>query len=262
MGYLFFSDLHIGSPDFNHNAFNNLIIQNINENLDIYMVGDIIDCRYIKKNNINTINCLSTIRYLIEIIRSRKITYIWGNHDSEVSDFKQFNGNYEKFKMNISFSKKCFLNLSDGRKVMVVHGDEVDSVIRKGVSKGQANRVTRLYYKAMIFDRILFKLTRLLFSNSKPLMPAIKNRIPAWQRYVERYENAISEIAKSEGANVVICGHIHVPKMKKINGLLYVNCGDWVENFTAVKIDNDNTISLIDHNGSTICRCNEIPKTK
>jgi UDP-2,3-diacylglucosamine pyrophosphatase LpxH len=32
----------------------------------------------------------------------------------------------------------------------------------------------------------------------------------------------------------VICGHIHTPEIKEIQGVTYMNSGDWVESCTAL----------------------------
>ena len=39
---------------------------------------------------------------------------------------------------------------------------------------------------------------------------------------------------KKKGYDGVICGHIHRPIIKNINGMLYCNDGDWVESMSAL----------------------------
>jgi UDP-2,3-diacylglucosamine pyrophosphatase LpxH len=41
-----------------------------------------------------------------------------------------------------------------------------------------------------------------------------------------------------------MCGHIHQPEDRMINGKRYVNSGDWVENMSAICIDNDENLYL------------------
>lgn len=45
---------------------------------------------------------------------------------------------------------------------------------------------------------------------------------------VDRYEHALAAEARRQGTDGVICGHIHCPRIRNINGVLYVNDGDWV----------------------------------
>lgn len=39
----------------------------------------------------------------------------------------------------------------------------------------------------------------------------------------------------------IICGHIHQAELKEVEGLMYLNCGDWVESMTAI-VENYNGI--------------------
>jgi len=43
----------------------------------------------------------------------------------------------------------------------------------------------------------------------------------------------------------VVCGHIHVGRVREIDGLLYANCGDWVESCTALVEHDDGKIELL-----------------
>ena len=40
--------------------------------------------------------------------------------------------------------------------------------------------------------------------------------------------------AKIKGCDGVVCGHIHRADIKEIDGVLYLNDGDWVESLTAL----------------------------
>jgi UDP-2,3-diacylglucosamine pyrophosphatase LpxH len=43
--------------------------------------------------------------------------------------------------------------------------------------------------------------------------------------------------AKKRNCDVVVCGHIHNPEDKKINGVRYLNTGDWVENCSYIEYE-------------------------
>jgi UDP-2,3-diacylglucosamine pyrophosphatase LpxH len=38
-----------------------------------------------------------------------------------------------------------------------------------------------------------------------------------------------------QGMDGVICGHIHYPRIREINGVLYMNDGDWVRSSRAAE---------------------------
>ena len=44
----------------------------------------------------------------------------------------------------------------------------------------------------------------------------------------------------------VVCGHIHHAEMRTVDGVLYVNTGDWVESCTALVEHHDGRLELID----------------
>jgi len=44
----------------------------------------------------------------------------------------------------------------------------------------------------------------------------------------------------------VICGHIHWAALKDMDGLIYANCGDWVDSCTAIVEHGDGRLELVD----------------
>jgi len=43
----------------------------------------------------------------------------------------------------------------------------------------------------------------------------------------------------------VVCGHIHHAEIRRIDRILYCNCGDWVESMTALVEAHDGTLSIV-----------------
>lgn len=50
-----------------------------------------------------------------------------------------------------------------------------------------------------------------------------------------------------KGYDSAICGHIHVAEMREIDGITYMNDGDWVESCTALAEHHDGRWELL-HN--------------
>ena len=48
------------------------------------------------------------------------------------------------------------------------------------------------------------------------------------------FERVLAAEARRRGADGVICGHIHHPTMRDIDGVSYVNIGDFVESCSLV----------------------------
>jgi predicted phosphodiesterase len=50
---------------------------------------------------------------------------------------------------------------------------------------------------------------------------------------------------RGRGLDGVICGHIHSAAIKEVEGLTYINCGDWVDSCTAIVEHFDGRMELI-----------------
>ena len=49
-------------------------------------------------------------------------------------------------------------------------------------------------------------------------------------KFITQYELELVRQAKKNKCKVVISGHIHLPEDKRVDGIRYLNCGDWIEN--------------------------------
>jgi UDP-2,3-diacylglucosamine pyrophosphatase LpxH len=63
--------------------------------------------------------------------------------------------------------------------------------------------------------------------------------------FIADFETAIARDTKSCGVDGVICGHIHAAADRELNGVRYLNCGDWVESCTAVIERDDGRMELV-----------------
>ena len=57
--------------------------------------------------------------------------------------------------------------------------------------------------------------------------------------FIGAYEDAIVRYAERYNVQGVLCGHIHSPIVRQIGDTTYYNCGDWVENCSAL-VEHDN----------------------
>ena len=58
-------------------------------------------------------------------------------------------------------------------------------------------------------------------------------------------EKLVSNYAKQFKVEGIICGHIHHANMQSMNGIHYINDGDWVESCTALVEHFDGKLELI-----------------
>ena len=72
----------------------------------------------------------------------------------------------------------------------------------------------------------------------------IKAGVKAATNYVNDFETTAIKMAMRNDCEGVVCGHIHQPADRLIEGSHYLNSGDWVENITAIILDHQNTFSI------------------
>ena len=81
-------------------------------------------------------------------------------------------------------------------------------------------------------------------------------------KYIDDYEQQLAEMAKYKGCDGIICGHIHQPAMKEIDGITYLNSGDWVESLTALVEDFNGEWSLVYYSETQKSAANEAKEKK
>ena len=64
--------------------------------------------------------------------------------------------------------------------------------------------------------------------------------------FISEYENVLTAEARRGGYDGVICGHIHSAAIRDLEGMTYVNTGDWVESCTAIVERDNGSLALID----------------
>jgi UDP-2,3-diacylglucosamine pyrophosphatase LpxH len=63
---------------------------------------------------------------------------------------------------------------------------------------------------------------------------------------VNNFEDLITDYCKKQKADGVICGHVHRAEIKTINGIEYMNDGDWVESCTALVEHHDGKWEIVE----------------
>jgi UDP-2,3-diacylglucosamine pyrophosphatase LpxH len=79
------------------------------------------------------------------------------------------------------------------------------------------------------------------YSLSKVVKAKVKSAVSS----ISNFETQIAALAKSKNCIGVICGHIHTPEIRMIDGINYLNSGDWVESLTAIVDHFDGRFELI-----------------
>lgn len=210
----------------------------------IYIVGDFIDGWKLRRNWYWNDDCSLVLRKILGFVkRGTDVYYLPGNHDDFLRPFIPDIGEISMGHFHVCDE---IIHLSpDGTKNLVVHGDQFDLAIKYApwlCHVGDVGYETLLRINGAVND-----VRRWMGLHYWSLSKAVKNKVKQATNYISRFEEVLADYTLSKGCTSVICGHIHTPVIKKIRGVNYHNCGDWVENCTALIEKEDGFIELYEH---------------
>ena len=132
---------------------------------------------------------------------------------------------------------------ADGRRLLVIHGDAFDGVC---TDMKWLARLGSIAYDAALQVNTGFNLVRRwLGLGYWPLSAFLKAQVKAAVNFIERYEHALAAEARRRAVAGVVCGHVHKPEIRTIDGVQYFNDGDWVESCSALVEHMDGRMELV-----------------
>jgi UDP-2,3-diacylglucosamine pyrophosphatase LpxH len=236
---IFISDVHLGTKDCKADALNNFLKHHTCEYL--YLVGDIIDGWKIKQNKWRWKQSHTNVirRILGHAKRDTKVIYVLGNHDEFFRPFLQYNLHFGMVEMHNQYEHVG----ADGKRYLVIHGDLFDGITR--LAPWLSFLGDRAYdFILSVNNRFNWFLHRIgigYFSLSRFLKHRVKRAVD----FIFQFEQNLASYCKKRGFDGVICGHIHHAEIKEINGVVYMNDGDWVESLTALVENHDGSWNIV-----------------
>ena len=233
---VFLSDIHLGTRGCQADLLLDFLRHMSCERL--YLVGDIVDGWRMKGGWYWPQSHNDVVQKIFRLARKGvAVAYIPGNHDDRVRDFcgVHFGG--------VVVARDAIHQTRDGRRFLVLHGDEFDGVVRHAPWLALSGD---LAYRAVLalnttVNRMLRRLGFGYWSFSAFLKGKVKNAL----KFIDKFETAVAAEARRRGVDGVICGHIHKAEMRDINGVIYVNDGDWVESCTALVEHLDGRLEIL-----------------
>ncbi|MFR9553240.1 MAG: UDP-2,3-diacylglucosamine diphosphatase [Rikenellaceae bacterium] len=232
------SDVHLGSKWSAAKEATRFIKQNSCENL--ILCGDIIDGWAILRGSSQKWKRRHTnfISAILDLSLTTKVTYIRGNHDDFLDRLMPLDF------LNISV-KEDMIYESCGKKYHVHHGDIFDSVTSR---MGWISKLGDIGYSVLLWYNRIHNRRRIrkglpYESFAKKIKHKVKSKVSS----ISNFETQITDLARSKGCDGVICGHIHHPEITDMNGIKYLNSGDWVESLSALVEDHEGNWSLYFH---------------
>jgi UDP-2,3-diacylglucosamine pyrophosphatase LpxH len=225
---IFVSDVHLGTKDCQADKLNNFLKHNSCDTL--YLVGDIIDAWRIQQNKWRWKQSHTNVvrRVLGHAKRGTRVVYIAGNHDEFLRPMMPYDFSFGLIEIHNQIEHIG----ADGKHYLVVHGDLFDGITR--LAPWIAFLGDRAYDVILSlnskFNWIRHRFGFGYFSLSKYLKHKVKKAVD----FIFKFEENLASYCKKRGFDGVICGHIHHAEIKEINGVAYMNDGDWVESCTAL----------------------------
>ncbi len=234
---IFISDVHLGTSGCQARRL--LEFLKATESDKLYLVGDIVDGWQLKRRWYwhQTHNDVVQL-VLKKAKKGTKVIFVPGNHDESIRQFigLDFGG--------IRIRDEHVHTTADGKKMLVLHGDRFDGVI--ACAKWLAYVGDSLYTMILKFNQVYngwrARMGLPYWSLSQYLKLKVKNAVS----YITSFETALAAEARKQGVDGVICGHIHKPEIRDIDGILYCNDGDWVESLSALVEEQSGELRLVD----------------
>ena len=233
---IWISDFHLGT----RRAQTGMLLDFLRatESETLYLVGDIVDSWALKKTWHWDQQHNDVLQKLLRKARKgTRVIYIPGNHDENFRDFAGTHFGWAAVRLTDIHVG------ANGKRYLVMHGDEFDGVVKH--AKWLAYLGDNAYELAMRLNSSVNRVRRFMGRPYWSLSAYLKNRVKKAVEFLSNFENAVVREAKRRGVDGVICGHVHTPDMRNINGIEYFNDGDWVESCSALVEHFDGSFELI-----------------
>jgi len=233
------SDVHLGTPDSKVHEVNHFLRHVHCQKL--ILNGDIIDGWQLQRGGSWTKAHTRFVRIVLKKLEKRdtQVVYLRGNHDDILSTFLPLA--FENLQI-----VEDYVHETPRGNYLVLHGDVFDTVTRNFVFLAHLGDWG---YRALLgLNRLYNAWRRLRGKEYWSLSKAIKARVKQAVSHISNFEQHICELARRRGCVGVMCGHIHTAADRSVDGIHYLNSGDWVESLTAIVEHDDGRFELIQFN--------------
>jgi UDP-2,3-diacylglucosamine pyrophosphatase LpxH len=241
---IFLSDIHLGTKACQASHLLEFLKAYTAEQM--FLIGDIVDLWSMKRGGVHWSPAQNTFvqKMLRRARHGEKVTFIPGNHDEAMREYAGTSfGDVMVVHEHIHIA-------ADGRRYLLIHGDEFDQVTlhHKWVAI-----LGDMAYDLLVNLNIYLSWIRrtLRISGYWSLAGYAKRQVKTAVNFIFDFEDSVIHHARERGLDGVICGHIHWPMIKEVDGMTYINCGDWVDSCTAIVEHLNGRMELIYWKGST-----------
>jgi UDP-2,3-diacylglucosamine pyrophosphatase LpxH len=234
---LFLSDIHLGTRACQAEQLLDFLREHPAEK--VFLIGDIIDF-WAMSRSIHWSAAQNTVvqKLLRRARHGEEVIFIPGNHDEALRDY------CGTVFGDVRVEHEHVHTTADGRRFLLVHGDEFDQVTRyhRWVAVLGDMSYTLLVRLNIALSWIRRKLG---VSGYWSLAGYAKRRVKTALQFIFDFEESVIHAARDRNLDGVICGHIHWAAIRQVDGLTYVNCGDWVDSCTGIVEHLDGRLELV-----------------
>lgn len=222
---IFISDVHLGTRGSKAEILLSFLKDVDCDNL--FLVGDILDGWRLKKGWFWPETHSTVIQKILRMARKgTRVVYIPGNHDEFMRNFLEHSFG------NIELHNETVYEAVNGKKYIVIHGDKFDLVTMN--IKWLAHIGDWAYTALLNINTMVHWVRSYLRLPYWSLSKWAKHKVKEAVNFIGNYENSLAHYAKIKQSDGIICGHIHQANLGVIDGIEYMNCGDFVESCTVL----------------------------
>ena len=233
---LFISDIHLGKRGCQAELLVDFL--RFNDADTIYLVGDIVDGWALRGGWYWPQSHNDVVQKLLRKVRKgSKMILVPGNHDEFARSYLGMNFG------GVDVEESVVHEMADGRRFLVIHGDQFDIVVAN--ARWLALLGDWAYEAALFINGWYNRARRALGFPYWSFSAWAKLKVKDAVSFIGKFETTLADEAKRRDCEGVVCGHIHHAAIRQIEGITYVNCGDFLESCTAVGEHLDGRLEII-----------------
>lgn len=234
---IFISDVHLGTRACQAEKLIDFLREYESEYL--YLIGDIVDFWAMNRSIQWSASHNTVVQKVLRRARhGANVLFIPGNHDEALREYAGVAFG------DIRIETEWVHEAADGRRYWLVHGDDYDQVTRHHRWVAVLGDVA--YNVLVRINLLLSRIRRILrMPGYWSLAGYAKQKVKKAASFIFDFEDAIVHATRQRKFDGVICGHIHWPSDRMVDGIRYLNCGDWVDTCSGIVEHMDGRIEII-----------------
>jgi UDP-2,3-diacylglucosamine pyrophosphatase LpxH len=236
---IFLSDIHLGTRACQAQRLLEFLRHYDSDYL--FLVGDILDFWAMGQRGVYWSGEMNTFvqKVLKRARHGTQVVLVPGNHDEALREY--LDSSFGDIRLYQEYEHTA----ADGKRYLLLHGDQFDVVTK--YHKWLALLGDHSYAFVVRLNIVLSWVRRQLgISGYWSLAGYAKRKVKSAVSFIYDFEESVVRNVKDKGLDGVICGHIHAATIKQIDGITYINCGDWVDSCTAIVEHHDGRMELVD----------------